>query len=276
MGTALALAERNLGRVWPNPSAGCVVVRGGRVVGRGWTQPGGRPHAEVEALTRAGEAARGATVYVSLEPCCHWGHTPPCTDALCGAGVARVVYAVEDPDPRVQGKGGAALRAAGVTVDTGVLADAARDLNEGFFRRLEEGRPMVTFKVATSLDGRIGTHTGASRWITGDAARNRAHQLRARHDAVMVGIGTALADDPQLTCRLPGLEDRHPVRIVVDSRLRLPLTSRLVREASAAPLWVVSLPDVDPDRRRVVEDCGAVVVPVRPGETGVIDIRAAL
>ncbi|MCC7273857.1 MAG: bifunctional diaminohydroxyphosphoribosylaminopyrimidine deaminase/5-amino-6-(5-phosphoribosylamino)uracil reductase RibD [Alphaproteobacteria bacterium] len=276
MRTALALAERNLGRVWPNPSAGCVIVRDGRVVGRGWTQAGGRPHAEVEALTRAGAAARDATVYVSLEPCCHWGHTPPCTDALRSAGVARVVYAVEDPDPRVRGKGAAALRAAGIAVDAGPLADAARDLNEGFFRRLEEGRPMVTLKTATTLDGRIATHTGASRWITGPLARERAHLLRARHDAVMIGIGTALADDPALTCRVPGLEECRPVRIVVDSRLRLPLTSRLVREAAAAPVWIVTLPDVDPERRRVFADCGVEIVPVETGEPGVIGIEAAL
>ncbi|WP_374447411.1 bifunctional diaminohydroxyphosphoribosylaminopyrimidine deaminase/5-amino-6-(5-phosphoribosylamino)uracil reductase RibD [Stella sp.] len=273
---ALALAERNLGRVWPNPSAGCIVVRGGEVVGRGWTQPGGRPHAEVEALARAGEAARGATVYVSLEPCCHWGRTPPCTDALTAAGVARVVYAVDDPDPRVQGKGAARLRAAGVAVTAGVLADEAEALNEGFFRRLRDGRPMVTLKMATSLDGRIATHTGASRWITGPLARERAHLMRARHDAVMVGIGTAVADDPLLTCRLPGLEDRQPVRIVVDGRLRLPLTSRLVRGAGAAPVWLVTLPDADPVRARTYEECGVTVIRVEPREPGTIDMADAL
>ncbi len=275
MRAALALADRNLGRVWPNPSAGCVVVRGGHVVGRGWTQPGGRPHAEVEALARAGDAARGATVYVSLEPCCHWGRTPPCTDALTGAGVARVVYAVDDPDPRVQGKGAARLREAGIEVASGVLAREATDLNEGFFRRLRDGRPMVTLKLATSLDGRIATHTGASQWITGPEARARAHLLRARHDAVMVGIGTALADDPLLTCRLPGLTDRHPVRIIVDSRLRLPLTSRLVQDAASAPVWLLSLPDVDAGRRRVFEECGVRVIAVAPNEPGTIDMPGA-
>ncbi|BBK43096.1 riboflavin biosynthesis protein RibD [Allostella vacuolata] len=276
MRAALALADRNLGCVWPNPSAGCVIVRDGVVVGRGWTQPGGRPHAEVEALARAGANARGATAYVSLEPCCHWGRTPPCTDALTAAGVARVVYAVDDPDPRVQGKGADRLRAAGIAVATGVLADAATDLNEGFFRRMRDGRPMVTLKTATSLDGRIATHTGASRWITGAAARARAHQMRARHDAVMVGIGTALADDPRLTCRLPGLESRHPVRIVVDGRLRLPLTSTLVREAAAAPVWILTLPDADPDRSRAFADCGVTIIPVEPRQTGIVDMAGGL
>lgn len=276
MRAALALAERNLGRVWPNPSAGCVVVRGGDVVARGWTQPGGRPHAEVEALGRAGAAARGATVYVSLEPCCHWGRTPPCTDALTGAGVARVVYAVDDPDPRVQGKGAARLRAAGVAVTAGVLADEAEALNEGFFRRMRDGRPMVTLKVATSLDGRIATHSGASRWITGPLARERAHLMRARHDAVMVGIGTAIADDPLLTCRLPGLEDRQPVRVVVDGRLRLPLTAKLVRGAAVAPVWLVTLPDADAARARAYEECGVTVIRVDPREPGTIDMADAM
>lgn len=276
MRAALALAERNLGRVWPNPSAGCVVVRDGEAVGRGWTQPGGRPHAEVEALARAGEAARGATVYVSLEPCCHWGRTPPCTDALTAAGVARVVYAVDDPDPRVQGKGAARLRSAGVAVTAGVLAEEAAALNEGFFRRMRDGRPMVTLKLATSLDGRIATHTGASRWITGPLARERAHLMRARHDAVMIGIGTAIADDPLLTCRLPGLEDRQPVRIVVDSRLRLPLTSKLVRGAARGPVWLVTLPDSDATRAAAYEDCGVTVIRVDPREPGTIDLDDAL
>ena len=276
MRAALVLAERNLGRVWPNPSAGCIILNGGRVVGRGWTQPGGRPHAEAEALRRAGEAARGGTVYVSLEPCCHWGQTPPCADALAAAGVARVVYAIDDPDPRMQGKGGKALQAAGIEIRTGVLASEAEKLNEGFFRRQRDGRPMVTLKIASTLDGRIAAHGGASRWITGTQARERAHLLRARHDAVMVGIGTALADDPSLTCRLPGMEDRQPVRIVVDSRLRLPLTSTLVREAGKVPLWVVALAETDPDRRKAFADCGVEIIPITPVETGILTVKAAL
>ncbi|MGH7125483.1 MAG: bifunctional diaminohydroxyphosphoribosylaminopyrimidine deaminase/5-amino-6-(5-phosphoribosylamino)uracil reductase RibD, partial [Stellaceae bacterium] len=177
MRTALALARRGLGSAWPNPAVGCVLVKDGAVVGRGWTQPGGRPHGETEALERAGDAARGATAYVSLEPCCHWGKTPPCTDALLAAGIARVVLPVEDPDPRVSGRGIARLKEAGVEVVTWVLADEARALNEGFFRRINDGRPLVTLKLASTLDGRIATAGGESQWITGEPARERAHLL---------------------------------------------------------------------------------------------------
>ncbi|MCK5275514.1 MAG: bifunctional diaminohydroxyphosphoribosylaminopyrimidine deaminase/5-amino-6-(5-phosphoribosylamino)uracil reductase RibD, partial [Alphaproteobacteria bacterium] len=220
MRAALALAGRGLGRVWPNPAVGCVLVdRDGRVTGRGWTQPGGRPHAETEALARAGGAAKGATAYVTLEPCVHHGQTPPCADALIEAGVARVIAATEDPDPRVKGGGLGRLRDAGIAVEAGLLREEAELLNAGYLMRQREGRPVVTLKLATTLDGRIATHAGESRWITGEAARARGHMMRARHDAIMVGIGTALADNPTLTCRLPGLEDRSPVRIVVDARL---------------------------------------------------------
>src|SRR5262249_33263856 len=207
MRAALGLAARGIGRTWPNPSVGCVLVRedGGSdcVVGRGWTQPGGRPHAETEALARAGEAARGATAYVTLEPCAHTGKTPPCADALIAAGIARAAVAVEDPDPRVSGRGLARLREAGVRVDLGVCAAEANELNAGFFLRVREGRPLVSLKLATSLDGRIATQSGESKWITGEAARRRAHLLRAQHDAIMVGTGTAKADDPELTSPLP-------------------------------------------------------------------------
>ena len=187
---AFGLARRGLGRVWPNPSVGCVIVRDGQVVGRGWTQPGGRPHAETEALARAGELARGATAYVSLEPCAHHGRTPPCADSLIAAGVVRVVSTIDDPDERVAGRGFARLRAAGIAVDVGHAVEEARALNAGFFLRLEGDRPLVTLKLATSLDGRIATHRGESRWITGEAARAYAHGLRATHDAVMVGISS--------------------------------------------------------------------------------------
>jgi diaminohydroxyphosphoribosylaminopyrimidine deaminase/5-amino-6-(5-phosphoribosylamino)uracil reductase len=179
MRAALALAARGLGRVWPNPAVGCVLVRDGTVVGRGWTQPGGRPHAETEALARAGSAARGATAYVSLEPCAHTGKTPPCADALIAAGITRVVAAVEDPDPRVSGRGIAMLRAAGIRVDIGPCAEEAAELNAGFFLRINQGRPLVSLKLATSLDGRIATRTGDNRWITGESARRRGHALRA-------------------------------------------------------------------------------------------------
>ena len=208
MRAALALARRGLGRVAPNPAVGCILVRDGIVVGRGWTQPGGRPHAETEALRRAGAAAAGAVAYVTLEPCAHHGSTPPCADALIAAGVSRVVVAIEDPDPRVAGRGLARLTAAGISVETGVCADEAGRLNAGFLKRIEHGLPLVTLKLATSLDGKIATHAGESQWITGEDARARGHLLRAQTDAIMIGSGTAQIDNPLLTCRLPGLEDR--------------------------------------------------------------------
>ncbi len=276
MRAALALARRGLGAVWPNPAVGCVIVSDGRVVGRGWTQPGGRPHGETEALRRAGEAARGATAYVSLEPCCHWGKTPPCVDALIAAGVRRVVVALEDPDPRVAGRGIARLRDAGIEVETGVCAEEAAEINAGFFCRLRLGRPLVTLKLATSLDGRIATRSGESQWITGPPARERAHALRAAHDAIMVGTGTVIADDPQLTCRLPGLSHRSPVRIVIDRHLRIPPTARLVREARDVPTWILTLPSADPARRQAFLDYSVSVLDVDPDADGVISLAAAL
>jgi diaminohydroxyphosphoribosylaminopyrimidine deaminase/5-amino-6-(5-phosphoribosylamino)uracil reductase len=238
MAMALALAERGLGNVWPNPAVGCVLVKDGRVVGRGWTQPGGRPHAESEAVRRAGEAARGSTAYVTLEPCAHQGRTPPCADAMIAAGIARIVIAAVDPDPRVNGRGIARLRAAGMVVEVGCLEAEAHALNAGFFVRCCRGRPLVALKLATSADGKIATATGDSQWITGPAARAEGHRLRLRHDAILIGSGTALADDPALTCRLPGLEGRSPVRVVVDRRLRLGPGSRLARSAGAVPVWL--------------------------------------
>jgi len=276
MRTALALARRGLGQVWPNPAVGCVLVRDGAVVGRGWTRPGGRPHAETVALAQAGAAARGATAYVSLEPCSHHGETGPCADALIAAGVARVVGALEDPDPRVAGRGYARLEAAGLAVTRALLAREAADLNAGFLMRIAAGRPLVTLKIASSLDGRIATHTGASRWITGEAARARGHLLRARHDAVLVGGRTALLDDPELTCRLPGLEARSPVRIAADGHLRLSLTSRLVRSARRTRSWILTLPSADPSRRQAFADCGVVLIEVPADEAGNLDIGAAL
>lgn len=262
MQAALGLAARNLGRVWPNPSVGCVIVKQGRVVGRAVTAPGGRPHGEPQALAQAGDAARGATVYVSLEPCNHHGKTPPCTDALIAAGVARVVVACEDPDPRVCGGGVRRLREAGIQVDVGLLAAEAEALNIGFFTRIRQGRPSVTLKLATSLDARVATATGESKWITGPESRARGHLLRAQHDAILVGIGTVLADDPDLTCRLPGLEDRSPVRVVLDSRLRVPLTSKLVATARQVPTWVVTASDADPARADALEGEGVRVLNV--------------
>jgi diaminohydroxyphosphoribosylaminopyrimidine deaminase/5-amino-6-(5-phosphoribosylamino)uracil reductase len=262
MRAALALARRGLGRTWPNPSVGALIVRDGSIIGRGWTQPGGRPHAETEALARAGTAARGATAYVSLEPCSHHGKTPPCAQALIEAGIARAVIACEDPDPRVQGSGVAALAAAGISVRSGVLEREARELNAGFCTRVAFGRPLITLKAATGLDGRIATHGGESRWITGATARARGHLLRATHDAILVGVGTASIDDPELTCRLPGLEDRTPVRIVVDGRLRLPLTGRLVSEARRIPTWIIAAEGFDTQRHAALIDCGVEIVVV--------------
>ncbi len=276
MRAALALARRGLGSVWPNPAVGCVIVQGGRVVGRGWTQPGGRPHAETEALAVAGAAACGATAYVTLEPCSHHGKTPPCAEALIAAGVARVVVATEDPDPRVSGKGVAMLRSAGVGVVTGICEGDALELNAGFFTKIREGRPLVTLKLASTLDGRIATHSGESRWITGDAAREAAHLLRAENDAIMVGSGTALADDPELTCRLPGLSDRSPVRVVVDGRLRLPLTSRLAATANDVPTWLMTLEGTSPARRTAFADAGVDVVEVPEGPDHTVDLAAAM
>jgi diaminohydroxyphosphoribosylaminopyrimidine deaminase/5-amino-6-(5-phosphoribosylamino)uracil reductase len=242
MALALTLARRGLGNVWPNPAVGCVIVRAGRVVGRGWTQPGGRPHAETVALAQAGAAARGATVYVTLEPCAHHGQTPPCADALAAAGVARVVSAIADPDPRVDGSGHARLGAAGIEVVTRVLPDEAAEVQKGFLTRVRQSRPMLTLKLATSLDGRIATEAGESRWITGPAARRTVHALRASHDAVLVGGGTARADDPMLTVRDMGVP-RQPVRIVATAGLNLPRDSALVRSAGDVPLWLVHGPD---------------------------------
>jgi len=276
MRAALALARRGLGSVWPNPAVGCVIVKQGRVVGRGWTQPGGRPHGETEALRRAGDAARGAAAYVSLEPCCHWGRTPPCVDALITAGVRRVVVALEDPDPRVAGEGLRRLRAAGLDVEVGLCAKEAAEVNAGFLSRLRLGRPLVTLKFATSLDGRIATASGESQWISGPPARERAHALRASHDAIMVGTGTAVADDPQLTCRLPGLDHRSPVRVVIDRHLRIPPAARLIADAHVVPTWVLTLPSADPDRRAAFLASRVTLIDVDPDRTGQVDLAAAL
>lgn len=269
MQSALGLARRGLGSVWPNPAVGCIVVspsaQGDRIVGRGWTQPGGRPHAETEALARAGGRAFGATAYITLEPCSHQGKTPPCADALIDAGVKRVVAACEDPDPRVHGRGLEKLRAAGIEVTTGVCAEEAEEVNVGFLMRVRKGRPLITLKSATTLDGRIASHRGESQWITGEAARRRAHLMRMSHDAIMIGIGTALVDDPELTCRLPGLADRSPVRIVVDTRLQLPLVSKLVRTAREVPTWIITSEEADEDRREAYEELGVKVLPVEVG-----------
>ena len=275
MRAALALARRGLGSVWPNPSVGCVLVRDGRVVGRGGTAPGGRPHAEVVALAAAGDLARGSTAYVTLEPCSHHGQTAPCADALIAAGVARVVVALGDPDRRVDGAGIAALRAAGLEVAVGVHSIEARSLQAGFLSRVGIGRPLVTLKLASTLDGRIATRTGESQWITGLEARRAGHALRGQHDAVLAGVGTVQADDPDLTCRIPGYRRNADLRIVVDSRLRTSLTSRVVATAAAVPTWFLHRPDADPDRVVALNEAGVRLFQVDGADHG-IDLAAGM
>ncbi len=274
MRMALSLARRGLGSVWPNPAVGCVLVAGRRIVGRGWTQPGGRPHAEVVALAQAGAAAREATAYVTLEPCSHHGKTPPCAEALIAAGVARVVVALGDPDPRVNGRGIAMLRDAGITVETGLCEAEARADQIGFLNRVMLGRPMVTLKLAASLDGRIATATGESQWITGPEARRMVHAMRMTHDAVMVGAGTARADDPSLTVRDMGAR-RQPVRVVLSRHLDLPEDSVLARTAREVPVWLVHGERAEASRVASWEALGARLFPV-PVIGGQLDVAAAL
>lgn len=275
MAVALSLGARGLGQVWPNPAVGCVLVRDGRVVGRGWTARGGRPHAEVVALAQAGPLARGACAYVSLEPCNHTGQTGPCAQALIEAGVARVVVACEDPDPRVAGGGIARLRAAGVAVEVGVGATEAARAHDGFFSRVRRGRPMVTLKVATSLDGRIATASGESQWITGPEARRRVHGMRACHDAVLIGAGTARADDPSLTVR--GFGDvSQPIRVVVSRRLDVPVSSNLGRTAREIPVWIVHGPDAPSAARDAWSDTGARLIESALDAGGQMDATAVL
>ncbi len=256
MDMALALGRRGLGQVWPNPAVGCVLVQGARVVGRGWTQISGRPHAERVALSQAGAAAAGATAYVTLEPCSHHGKTGPCADALIEAGVARVLCALEDPDDRVSGRGFARLREAGVAVDVGLGAQTARRDHAGFLSRVTQGRPQVTLKLASSLDGRIATGAGHSQWITGPDARRQVHVMRARHDAVMVGGGTARLDDPALTARGLG-RVRQPVRVVLSRRLDLPLTGQLAKTAKDVPVWLCHGHEAAPDLVAAWQGLGA-------------------
>lgn len=262
MQLALTLGARGLGRTWPNPAVGAVVVKDGIIVGRGWTQPGGRPHAEPQALAQAGEAARGATLYVTLEPCSHHGRSPPCADAIVAAGIARVVSAIEDPNPEVAGQGHARLRAAGVTVDIGPGAAEAARAHAGHLRRIGDGRPHVMLKLAVSADGKIGLAGRKPVALTGEAAGARVHLMRAHSDAIMIGIGTALADDPLLTCRLPGMAAWSPVRVVLDSQLRLPPASRLAQSAREVPLWLFTAKPADAPQAAALAALGVEVVQV--------------
>jgi diaminohydroxyphosphoribosylaminopyrimidine deaminase/5-amino-6-(5-phosphoribosylamino)uracil reductase len=273
MRRALALARRGQGETNPNPLVGCVVVKDGRIVGEGFHARAGRAHAEAAALVRAGTAARGATLYVNLEPCAHHGRTPPCAPAVAAAGVVRVVAAVRDANPAVAGKGLAQLRKAGVAVTLGVLARDARHLNHRFLHGIAGKRPYVTLKAAMTLDGRIATASGESKWLTSEAQRRSARALRRLHDGVLVGIGTVLADDPLL---LPAPPVRRPfARVVVDSNLRIPLESQLVQTAAEQPLVVLCSRDADPDRRHLLERRAVQVWPI-PAKDGRLDLAAGL
>jgi diaminohydroxyphosphoribosylaminopyrimidine deaminase / 5-amino-6-(5-phosphoribosylamino)uracil reductase len=280
MACALALGRRGLGNVWPNPAVGALVVRpasaGPVMVGRGWTQPGGRPHAETEALRRAGRLARGATLYVTLEPCSHHGKTPPCADAIVAAGISTVVSALEDPNPEVAGRGHARLAAAGIAVRTGIAAAEAARAHAGHIRRMREHRPHVTLKLAVSADGKAGLAGRRPAAITGERARERVHRMRAMHDAILVGIGTVLADDPLLTCRLPCMAPRSPVRVVLDAALRLPLQSRLAGSAREVPLWVLAAESAALEREDALRGRRAEVDRIRSAENGRLDLGAAL
>ena len=270
MDLALSLGRRGLGHVWPNPAVGCVIVQGDRIVGRGWTQPGGRPHAETVALAQAGAQARGSTVSVTLEPCAHHGKTPPCADALIAAGVSRVVVALTDPDPRVAGRGLSMLREAGIEVVAGIGETRARIDQRGFLLRLVQDRPLVTLKLATSLDGRIATASGERQWITGPLARREGHALRGRHDAVLVGAGTARTDDPTLTVRDLGVP-RQPVRIVASRNLDLPLPSRLTDSVTDGPVWMMHGPSAPSARRDAMAAVGVTLLETPLGPDGHLD-----
>ncbi len=280
MNRALAVASRARGRTAPNPPVGAVLVRDGVVVGEGWTERPGQRHAEIMALDQAGSRARGATLYVTLEPCAHFGRTPPCTDALVDAGIARAVISVRDPYPQVDGRGIAHLSRNGIRVDLGLRARESVQLNAGFFKRIRTGLPEVTAKFAMSLDGKIATHTGHARWVTGPEARHEAHRLRDTHDAILVGLGTVLADDPQLTTRLSEAEagiggPSHPLRVVVDSRARTPLTSAMLRPDLPGSTLVVTTDQAPFRAARALQSAGAEVL-VLPARDGRVDLRVLL
>lgn len=269
MRAALAHAARGLGATAENPSVACLIVKDGRLIARARTADGGRPHAETRALEIAGSAAARATAYVTLEPCAHHGRTPPCAEALSRAGVARVVVATEDPDPRVAGRGVALLRSNGIDVRTGVLETEARHLLRGFLSRVERRRPYLTLKLATTLDGRIAMASGESRWITGPSARHAVHGMRSRIDAILVGSGTALADDPTLDVRGHG-HVPAPIRIVLDTHLRLPVDSRLASSAKAHPVWAIHAPGADTDRQARLEAAGVTLISVPHETNGIV------
>ena len=275
MQLALALGRRGLGNAWPNPAVGAVLVKDGVIIGRGWTQLGGRPHAETEAIKRAGRAARGGTLYVTLEPCSHHGKTPPCVDAIIRVGIARVVAALDDLNPEVAGQGLARLRERGIAVEAGLCADAARRAHIGHIRRMTDGRPHVTLKLAVSADGKAGAAGRRPVAITGPAARERVFQMRAMNDAILVGLGTVLYDDPALTCRLPGMMDRSPVRVLLDARLRVPIANGVVATASETPTWIFGARNASAMAEEVLRAKGVAVFRVESMD-GRLDLSQVL
>ena len=275
MGLALELATKGAGYVSPNPMVGAVVVKGDQIVGQGYHQKVGGAHAEVNALKQAGEQANGATLYVTLEPCNHHGRTPPCTERVIASGIKRVVTAMLDPDPSVTGGGNARLASEGVEVDNGVCEVQARKLVESFIKFKTTGLPFVVLKMAATLDGRIATRTGDARWVTGEAARARVHRMRHAMDAIMVGIGTITADDPQLTTRLSDRTGKDPVRIILDTWLKLKKTAQVLTQASPAATYVACAPDADEDKKQRLTDAGARIIET-PLKDGRIDLTALM
>jgi len=275
MALALALGRRGLGNTWPNPAVGAVVVKDGRIIGRGWTQPGGRPHAEALALKRAGKAARGATLYVTLEPCSHEGKTPPCADAVIRSGIARVVSAMDDPNPEVAGNGHERLRGKGVAVEVGAGEEDAQRAHAGHIRSMRDQRPHVLLKLAVSSDGKVGAAGRKPVEISGEEARRHAFLMRAQSDAILVGLGTVAADNPSLTARLPGLRERSPMRIVLDAQLRVPLSMNVVATARENPTWIFCAPQASAMAEKILRDKGVEVFRVM-SKDGKLDLRAVL
>lgn len=268
MTVALALSERGLGTVWPNPSVGCVLVNNGQLVGRGWTQPRGRPHAETTALEMAGDSAKGSTAYVTLEPCSHHGKTKPCAESFIKAKITRVVASMEDPDPRVSGQGFRCMETAGIEVAVGLGEDDAKYLNAGFLKLIHFGRPLVTLKLSGSLDGRSATCLGESKWITNKLSRSHGHLLRAKHDAILIGSGTAIADNPWLTCRLPGLLGASPVRVIMDGRLATPTGNELITSARTTPTWIITVKGKSSDKKQKYKRLGVKIYEVDADSEG--------
>jgi diaminohydroxyphosphoribosylaminopyrimidine deaminase/5-amino-6-(5-phosphoribosylamino)uracil reductase len=274
MRIALNIAQRGLGLVWPNPAVGCVIVKDYRIVGRGWTGKGGRPHAEIIALSRASEMAIGATAFISLEPCFLYQKPDSCADAFIDAGIKRVVIAVKDPNPLVFGRGIERLQKANIDVEVGCEEKIAKEINAGFFKKIIDNRPLITLKIASSQDGKIATSSGESKWITESQSRLTGHRLRAQNDAILIGVKTALIDDPELTCRLPGLEDCSPVRLILDSNLHLPITSKLVMTAKLHPTWLITRNDNDEEYLSPYITNGVTIIGMPLSEDGKIDLIA--